>query len=163
MKPLKSLILIFIAIIAFGCSSDDDSSSGDDVQGGQDGLITAQVNGSNFNSVETSTFANIQSDVLSISGRNNNGETISFLISNFDAAGTFDLSGATLEGTAIYLPSGENTFYSSVNEGGSGSITISEYDEDAETISGTFNYTAVRANDGDIIEVTNGSFSDLEL
>jgi len=164
MKYLKSLILVFTIIIASSCSSDDDSSSSDDNQGSdQDGLVTAQVDGSDFESLEAVTFATIQSGVLNISGRNSDGDTISFLINNFDAAGTFDLSGSTLEGTGIYLPSGDSIFYSSVNEGGSGSITISEYDEDAETISGTFNYTAIRASDSDTIEITDGSFSDLEL
>jgi len=164
MKYLKSLILVFTIIIASSCSSDDDSSSSDDNQGSnQDGLVTAQVDGSDFESLEAVTFATIQSGVLNISGRNSDGDTISFLINNFDAAGTFDLSGSTLEGTGIYLPSGDTTFYSSVNAGGEGSITISEYDESAGTISGTFNFIAVRASDSDTIEITDGSFSDLEL
>ncbi len=164
MKYLKSLILIFIAIITFSCSSDDDNSSNDDnAQGSQDGTIIAQVDGEDFESIEAVTFATIQSGVLNISGTNSNGDFISFLINNFDAAGTFNLSGFTLEGTAVYLPNDETTFYSSVNEGGSGSITISEYDEDAGTISATFEFIAVRASDSDTVEITNGSFSDLTL
>lgn len=162
MKPLKSLILIFTAVIAFSCSSSDDDSSGDDIQGGQDDIIIAQVDGSDFES-DSFTSASLQSGVLNISGTNSGGDSISFLINNFDAAGTFDLSGSTLEGTAIYLPSGETTFYSSVNQGGEGTIIISEYNENAGTISGTFNFIAVRASDSDTVEVTNGSFSDLTL
>jgi len=160
MKNLKSLILLFSALVIFSCSSDDDGddSTIPDVVG--DGLITARVDDSSFTSTSASTSATVSGINLMIDGSNSNGDRITFTIDNFEE-GSFDLSGSTLEGTGIYLPSGDSTFFSSANPGGEGTLTITELDD--TFVSGTFSFVAARRSDGEIFSITNGSFSDIAI
>lgn len=162
MKFLRFFIVLTVLAPFISCSSDDDTT-GDNDTGTQVGLLVANVGGNSFTSAEATTTAQIQSGVLAITGVNSNGDTISININNFDTEGTFDLSGSVNEGVAIYLPKGDNTFYNSINVGGSGAITVNTQDG---TISGTFNFIGTRTNSNgasESIEISNGSFLNLPV
>lgn len=165
MKFLKIFIVLIVVASFVSCSSDDDTTTNND-PGAQAGLLYANVDGSSFTSTEATTTAQIQSGVLAITGLNSNGDTISININNFDAEGSFDLSGSLNEGLAIYLPKGENTFYNSINAGGSGVITITSMNTQEKKISGTFNFTATRTTSNgttETITINDGSFLNVTL
>lgn len=160
MKNLKSFILLFTAILTLSCSSDDDNESDNPTAG--DGQISAQVDGSAFTSTSITTSASLSSNVLQLIGVNTNGDSITISIADFEGVGSFDTSGLTLEATAIYLPSGDTTFFNTSNEGGEGTITISEFSDD-DIISGSFMFTATRPSTSESVSITNGSFSDISV
>ena len=140
------------------CSSDDDNSGPGDAASGE---LVATVDGAGFSANAASTAANVQSNVLTITAENANGDNIAITLTPFNGEAEYDLSGFTSEATAIYLPNGDNQFYNSGNEGGAGTITILTVDTAAGTISGNFNFTAVRTNSNgpnETVEVSNGTF-----
>lgn len=93
----------------------------------------------------------------------NNDKTIRMTIIN-PAEGTFDL-GATSgeESFGSYLIEGENPYSSELSEGGSGSVTITTFDLENNTISGTFAFTAGRDGGAETVVIENGYFENLTV
>jgi len=168
MKLLRSLFVLFTIVAITSCSSNDDNNDSSPTAG--DGQFVATVNNSSFVSTKALTSSSLQGGVLNITSKSAGGNTISISINNFDNEGTANLSGSTNEGIAIYLPSGDNKFYSSVVQGGSGSITITEFNNSAKSISGTFSFTGVRQKtnssgqaETETVVITNGSFKNVTV
>ena len=165
MKFLKILI-VFLSVMSFvSCSSDDDGDTGGAINA-ENGQLVARVSGDSFTSSEVATTAQLQNGNLAITGVNSDGDTISININDFESQGTFDLSGSSNEGLAIYLPNGDNTFYNSINAGGSGSITVSNVNTEAGQISGSFNFIATRTESNgsnDAVEISDGSFLNIAV
>lgn len=168
MKLFKSLIVLFIVLIAVSCSSDGDDSV--TVLNAEDGEMVARVNSNNFTSIDVTTTAAMISGVLNLTGVNSNGDTIAISVNNFDSEGTFDLSEFNTVARSIYLPSGDTTFFLSINEGGSGSITVTDLNVGDKVISGTFSFIGVRQNTSDpnnplmeTVEITDGVFTNVSI
>jgi hypothetical protein len=168
MKLFKSLILLFIVFITVSCSTNDDDSVTN--PNADDGEMVASVNSTNFASSDATTTAAVISGVLNLAGVNSNGDTIAISVNNFDSEGTFDLSESSTAARAIYLPSGDTTFYLSINEGGEGSITVTDLNAGDNLISGNFSFIGVRENTSDpdnpfmeTIEITAGVFTNVTI
>lgn len=161
MKILKSLFIFLICISFASCSTDDGNSSSSEFR--------ATIDGASFNG---EAIANIIAGGLSITGENSNGDVIILSVQGFDTnQNTYDLATSTSIGGAVYLENGDNNSFGSLLEGGSGSLTITEYDQDNNLISGEFNFVAIREsfnNDmteivSESVTVTSGSFSNIEV
>jgi hypothetical protein len=168
MKLFKSLIVLFIVLIALSCSTKDDDSA--TTSNAEDGEMAASVNSTNFTSGDLTTTAAMISGVLNLTGVNSTGDTIAISVNNFDSEGTFDLSEFNTVARAIYLPSGDSTFYLSVNEGGAGSITVTDLNVGDKVISGTFSFIGVRNNTSDpdnplmeTVAITDGVFNKVSI
>ncbi len=151
---------------ASSCSSSDDALP----ETGRDGEITAQINGNLFLASEDFVGASLQSSTFNLTATNSNGDKVSISINDFDGEATVDLSGFTSDATGIYIPSGANRFFNTENEGGTGSITITEYNSSQNLVSGTFDFIAVRRNtssSGEVsledISISNGIFFNINV
>lgn len=164
MKLFKVLFFLCLAFALSNCATDDDQNAEPTIATNVDGQLTASISGTSFTAVESDTAALFQNGVLGLNAQNSDGDTIAFTITAFDDEGSYDLSGFTTEATAIYLPSEDNQFYNSANEGGSGTLTISNINPNTSAITGSFNFIAVRTNTdspNETIEVTSGVFTNV--
>jgi|GEM_PF-4263506 len=148
MKHLKLVggLLMMAAILVTGC--DDESLLGGD---GANNTITAKVNGGSWQNSSLSATRVNPPGAISIVGVGNS-EQIALQISP-TGVGSYPLTGA--QQWASYTKLG--TQYSTKQEGGSGSVTITKYDETSRLISGTFSFVA-RDFSGTPVNITEGSF-----
>ncbi|MEX2349604.1 MAG: DUF6252 family protein [Flavobacteriaceae bacterium] len=93
----------------------------------------------------------------------NNDKTVRMKVLN-TAEGIFDLGATNAEESmGSYLIEGENPYTSELSEGGSGSVTITTFDLENNTISGTFEFTAGRDAGAETVVIENGYFENLPL
>lgn len=112
--------------------------------------------------------------VTTITGIRSNGDVINLRL-NGAGLGTFDM---VTQGEAVFGINVEPQAFSSLNQGGSGQVVITQYDVELGVISGTFSFIASRplldANglpilDGggnptfDVVEITEGDFTNVSL
>lgn len=163
---MKFSLITFLTILVVACSSDDDSNNN---TGASDGEFVAKIDGSEFR-VSTQVAATLYNGIFNIAAiKASTGETITITVSNAEE-GTFNLGpNSNTLSAAIYMINGEDA-YGSAGEGGSGTIKITNIDLDNKTVSGTFNFTAIRQTFGDngeiiteIVEVNNGAFNNIDL
>jgi len=159
MKILQSLFILLVCVCISGCSPD-----GNNVFSLPQ--FTANVDGEIFTSSEG--FAAIAGGRLSITGTNSTGDVIVLSVLNFDEEqNTYDLSAMTSIGSGTYLENGADNSFNSLLEGGSGSLTITDFDQQNSTISGIFNFIGIQESiDGDVIttetiNITAGEFTNL--
>jgi hypothetical protein len=126
---------------------------------------------------ETISATYFADDRFVIAGQTADGESIAIQVAN-GGIGGFDLTqgGASIN-VAVYIASGDPIPYTTdVNLDGSGTLNLTLFDTDAQLVSGSFSFTAVRPlldDNGDImvddagnilsetIEITNGSFTEI--
>ncbi|RLD27899.1 MAG: hypothetical protein DRI70_04115 [Bacteroidetes bacterium] len=152
MKKTQLLNWMLFALLAFTFSAceneplegqfvtDDGDVSADD------GQFVAKINGVTFLAETTDNVYNPDSGALVISGTKQDGESIVIAINNA-AAGTFDLTTVVgISNSGSYFPAGTllNPYLSIGAAGGSGELTITEFDLDNLTVSGTFSINGVR-------------------
>lgn len=102
------------------------------------------------------------SDMLLIVGVNNN-RTIQINIFN-PKPGTYDLGAdSTFETHAVYEVDGQNPYSTLIAEGGSGTLTITSLDFEANKVSGTFSFEAGRDEGNQTVSVTNGYFNNINI
>lgn len=152
---MKFSLIAFFTLLAVGCSKDDDNNNNN--SGAADGELVAKVNGNEF-IASTQVAATLYAGTFNISAiQPSTGETIVFTVSDA-MEGTFDLGlNANAQNGAVYMISGEDA-YVSVGDGGSGQIKITDLDMENETVSGNFNFIAVRQTVGG-----NGAFTNIDL
>lgn len=112
--------------------------------------------------------------VTTISGIRSNGDVINLILSG-SGVGAFDL---VTEGEATFGIDVAEEAFSTNNYGGSGQVVVTQYDIEAEVISGTFSFTATRIlvdNNGqpildsegnpsfDQVVVSEGEFNNIAL
>ena len=161
-KPILFFLLVS-AVIATGCSNDDESGSGD---GG--GEMTASISGSgsfkshaiSSNAVKT---ANSTGTSLFIQGTNSDGVGITMTIMNYTGEGTYQFGPVTSNfNTASYTetnisnPMDTQVWAASYDTSSSGSITI--LNESESGVKGTFNFKGKNSNDDSIKVISNGNF-----
>lgn len=170
MKNLKQIMLLVMVVSLTNltsCSKDDDGGSGG---GAASGTIKAKVNGSQFTSLEMTSFANLTSGggqtTLVMQG-NTSSQAINMIINGYDGVGTYELSDSNVFITASYIepnvsdPLNSQTWSAPFQDSGVvGEIKIAEQSD--TTIKGTFHFTCKNANDDSTKNITDGSFN-LEL
>lgn len=169
MKNLKQF-MVFIMVASFisitACKSDDDG--GDPAApGGASGVITAQIDGVSFQSLEiTSTATQITagpSTTITLQG-NTASKAVGLVISAFDGVGTYEINDNNVFTTASYVePNVSNPMNSPTwsapfeNSGVIGEIKVSENTNDR--IKGTFTFRCKNANDDSVKNLTEGTFN----
>ncbi len=124
----------------------------------------AEVDGTPFVAGEETTAAVFieSSNMLVIQGVNN-GNVIQMNIID-PAEGTFDLGAANGdESIGSYLIDGENPYISALSEDGSGTVNITTFDLENNTVSGTFEFVAGREEGTETVVIENGYFNNLPL
>lgn len=146
---LRNWMLLALVVFSFTACDNETLNKNDFVfdqeanQAGE-GQFIAKVNGTDFLAESASGIIGTVSNTMVISGIKTSGEVIYLSIENPDV-GVFSLtstSGGVNGGT--YFPVNGNSFLSEGLNGGTGQLEITELDQDALTVSGTFSFTAVR-------------------
>lgn len=182
---MKKIIPILISVMLFACSSDDDSgSTDDDFDGLGDSFITAKINGDDFEAVP------VDRGVPTISAElSENAAFFSMVISGIDlfeditegeaiiiamTGVSFDLVFAGAEvinpvdnplelafggGYAPYETGGPNVDFDT--DGSTGFLRITAIDKEAQTISGEFEYNVENSDTGEVLQITEGVFSNI--
>lgn len=150
MKNLLIYVIVALTFIAGSCKKD----SNDD--GTPVTKMSCKINGTTWNSLTQIT--QYYDHKFIITGTSMDGKVIVITIFG-DTKGTYNLQVGELESGATYSPSILSTdIYASL----SGSVVLSNVDTNNKKISGTFQFTAAKANElNNQISITNGEFSDL--
>lgn len=168
MKQIHQFMFILIAILALSftsCSSDDDGGGNG---APTSGIVTANIDGDNFSSLEITSVANRvnagSNSTLSVQGNDASGKAIALVINGYTGEGTYDIGGANnVAVVASYVevnisnPQNTQTWSAPFDSSVAGTITISE--EDADSITGSFEYSAKNPQDGSTKTVTEGAFN----
>ena len=176
------IVIVFLAFQFAAC--DNEPLEGEfpvdtDVVTAEEGQFVAKVGDINIIAIEAGGILTSE-NVLIITGTiTDAGESIVLTIENADL-GTFNITvvGGSLN-SGIYFDGGTiiNPYISTAEIGGFGELTLTEFDTELLTISGTFSFTGVRISldsdgnpilDGEgnpileIIEISAGSFNSIE-
>ena len=165
MRTFKQFTLLFMvaSLLALtGCKSDDDG--GDDGAAAA-GTIEASIDGAAFTSLDLTSIATLANGNLIIQGNDADGRSIVMTIFSYDGEGTYEFTGADILilHTANYIeadianPMNSQTWSAPFDTTLAGSVSIST--ETADSIQGTFEFTARNPNDMSTVEVTAGSFN----
>ena len=167
LKQLMLFVMIGSLIALTSCSSDDDNG-GDNGGGNGDEFLTAKIDGADFAAAQSPAVivgAQSTSGVLAVQGGDNNGNTISMAIPNYNGVGTYT-TGDVITNTSFiqYLTlngTTPNTWASGLGSAAVGTImpgTIEITSDDGTTVEGTFTFDGYNAADMTTKVVTQGSF-----
>lgn len=154
------LALFFLMLTACSKSEDDNNSAPAAVVPGE---LVATVGQDNF-ATSNATARYRSTGELTISASTTDAKSFFFVIDGF--VGTSDYSFDSNVGNSAqysYTFNGNPQRFSTDN-GGSGVLTVTSYDETKNEISGVFTFTALQVNNpGTSIEVTEGSFTNVPI
>lgn len=166
-KKISGLFCLVLISMAFSCSSDSGDSSTTPTTGSS---ITASIDGQVWASMTGGAVANLSqidvigesTTVLQIVGLKMDQSSVSlqFPIDNL-AVGTYTFNNDET-GTLSYTTAGGAAVYSSFEETGTFSISISQVNVSAGTISGTFSGTVLDF-DGNSLSITNGVINNVSI
>jgi hypothetical protein len=146
---MKNLILIptlVLATVFTGCTGDDITPTA--------GVINCNLDGSTWESSEA--YAAVSEGLINISGLKD-GNLLTITIDN-DTEGEYDLGEGSGNAAAYNLSGAANSYVSHIPKG-KGTISVTEIDNVNETVSGTFEFTAILSNDdGEKLKIKNGHF-----
>lgn len=174
MKTLKKLVFFLTVVSAFSltnCSSDDDGGGSGNAPSG---ILTAEVNGVSYKSLEISSSATVANTGgvtnLILIATNSDGNAFSFTIFGYDGVGTYEFDGSISTGVNVAsysetdvdlnnpINSTTELWQAPYENSSVGSISISE-ETDTKVI-GTFEFTCKNVNgDQSIKTITDGSFN----
>ena len=155
MKNLKKVFLLMcLSVFVISCSDATDEDLGTNGEG----TFTANVAGTDFESLKVTVGAQVTNGVAAIQGSNSQGNYIRINIASYTGVGTYKTGNALSNLNSIsYGTISPVAMWMSTFDIGSGTIEITE-DTDS-TISGTFSFTGFNASDSSTKNITNGSFS----
>ena len=159
----KTLLLVILSTSLFiSCSNDDDESS----SGGGDEFLTAKIAGVNFEASKdpaTIIGATISNGILAVQGGDNNGNTISFQVANYNGTGTYKTGdNFTNTNQILYLTINPVASWSSnIATAALGTLspgTINITVEDGTVVEGTFSFEGYNADNKTTKNITEGKF-----
>jgi len=167
MKKLLSIALVAMTALFLSCSSDGDGGS----SSGPSGNITANLDGEAWASMNGGAVVSVQDNsgfggglMLQIMGMrlsDNSSITIQFPIDNL-AEGTYNFSGWDAPGI-LSVMQGMTGMYSSAEDGGSFTLTITDLNIQTGKLSGTFSGTLVDFDGETTMSVTNGQINNVMI
>jgi hypothetical protein len=123
--------------------------------GGGDEVLTAKIDGKNYQASELTIGAVLNGEILAIQGGTNSGETIRINIINYTGVGTYRTGdGLANLNSVSYITLNPVATWSSTFDIGSGTIEITS--EDGSVVEGTFSFIGISGNTDK--NITNGVF-----
>ncbi|WP_422859485.1 hypothetical protein ACOKFD_00655 [Flagellimonas sp. S174] len=183
---MKRILSILFSLVLIACSSNNDSGSIDDDNGGlPDSFITAKINGSNFEAIpvdrgvptisaelsENEAFFSMVIAGIDLEEDITQGEAIIIAMTGV----SFDLvtTGVQINnpvdnplelqfggGYAPYEIDGPNVDFDT--DGTFGSLRITGIDKEKQIISGEFEYNVENSDTGETLQVTEGFFNKIQ-
>ncbi len=154
MKILKNLMLFAFVSILLSCEGNDEDLG---INTTNEGSLTANVAGTNFESLKATTSAIITNGIAAIQGSNSKGEYIRITLSSYNGVGTYKTGDALSNTNSIgYGTVSPIVAWTSTFDIGTGTIEITE--DTATTVSGTFTFLGYNGPN-DRKEVKEGKFS----
>jgi hypothetical protein len=167
---LSALLVFFTAISFTSCETEpvgqsviDDINGGNPNNGNAGGAAVFKVEFGGQTYSATNAAAAVQGTAVNITGlRGTNGEAVSLTIPAGTATGTYTTA------TMLYNPGTGTAFYSNTNPASpatpTGSVTITNINTTAKTISGTFSFTGYYSDASQnlpAVAFTNGTFQNI--
>lgn len=163
-KKITGLLSLVLISMTFACSSDSDSPDNNQTPSAS---ITATVDGQSWTSMTGGAIANVNQinvmegprTVLQIIGTKMDMSSIAiqFPIDNV-AVGTYTFDNEEI-GLLTYTTAGNGNAYTSFEETGTFTVSITAVNTTARTISGTFSGTLVDFESDSSITISNGVFN----
>jgi len=150
---LKTLLLTFLFINLYSCTSDDSSPEEEQTTY----FIKAKINGEQFESNFAITLYNTnEPNIISIQGATqDNTISIHLIIKNYNGSGTYTAGQGISNQNSLVLTNPDGAFLTDFESGENGTITITENGND---LTGTFSFSGFNFQANTSIEVTEGSF-----
>lgn len=164
---VRGLLMTVFSLFLFS-ACEDEPLTGDFVteeEANDTTVFSATINGEAFSA--STTTGQLINGVLLMTGTDYFGNIISIVVTNIGTC-TFDLT-QEINPTSFILEAPTEAPYEVLSSlGGSGTAVIQTYDQDNQTVSGIFSFTAIREiSDGaggtitESVVVTNGVFTDI--
>jgi Family of unknown function (DUF6252) len=155
-SSVKQLLcyFLFASIVLVSCDKDGD---GDTKQA--PGSMTAKIDGKDWKA--ESVGASILNGITNITGQTLKGEAIAIVLSG-DDPGKYALGETSLHAIAYVEKTGDFSFGSN-DDGGSGSVEVTEINLKDSTISGTFKAVVTRSLDNRKKEILSGQFTKVKF
>ena len=149
----KTILLTFLLINFYNCSSDDSSQEEEQTTY----FIKAKINGEQFESNFPITLYNLtEPNILSIGGQTeDNTIFIQLGIRNYDGHGTYTAGQGISNENSLLITNPDGAFLTNFESGENGTITINENGND---LTGTFSFSGFNFQTNTTIEITEGSF-----
>lgn len=165
-KKITGLLALVLFITLTSCSSDSDGENtlaSGSISATIDGQSWASINGGAIASVTDAEVDGNTILVLQIIAMKTDQSTVTmqFPISNL-STGTFTFTNDTT-GQLSYFSSSSTNMFSSTEDNGSFTVTLTEVNTETNKISGTFSGTLVDFMGTQTIEVTNGVINNVTL
>ncbi|WP_026705560.1 DUF6252 family protein [Flavobacterium soli] len=166
-KKITGLLAVILFTTFQSCSSDDsgeNTTPSATISANIDGQAWQSLSGGAAASVTTVDMDGVSTMVLQIiaAKMDQSSVTLQFPISNL-STGTYTFEG-DMPGSMSYIPSLSSfNMFSSAEDGGSFTVTLTEVNTAEGTISGTFSGTLVDFMGSQTIEVTNGVIENVSL
>ena len=156
-KTSIAFCLLLVLAFSFGCKKDDAETSSPG--------LTVKMNGNSWTAQVTSAYYDPNSNITLIVGANTNITEQIQLAFKGNATGTFNFDPDVYTKKTYGLFAYMNTmdYYSSVSDNAPvGQIVVTEYNQDDQTVSGTFHFEAYN-EEGVKITFTAGTFTKVKL
>ena len=152
MKKLLTLVLTLALLSIQSCKKDEEMPAA------VKDKFTARIDALSWSA--NSYQASIYNGSIVVIGESSDGTTITISIDG-DTAGLYGMSSSTGSTAILSLPSGKG-FSTAASPDAGGQILIESINAGTREMTGTFNFTAVRASDDSTISVTEGRFVNLK-
>lgn len=157
------LLALFLLMLTACSKSDDSVDDNSAPPAAIPGKLEATIGQENFTT--TNATARYRSTgELTISASTTDEKSFFFVIDGFAGASNYSFNSNVGNSAQYSYVFNGTPLRFSTNNGGSGVLTVTSYDETKNAISGVFTFTALQVNNpGSSIEVTEGSFNDVPI
>ena len=159
---LGLLLLVFLTISS--CSKDDDKSDPTPTTPETvNGAMNAQVGENTFSAEDV--FARYRTTgELTLTATTDDGEKLFFVINDFAGELNYSFGSSLLNKVRYSYQFNNNEQVFTTNDGGSGTLSVTDYNESENTISGDFTLTVVQAsNPSNSLQISEGSFTNIQI
>lgn len=172
---LLALMIMFVTIFKCSDSSTDANGNGNGNQNGNppgnSGKVNMTINGTAWESSNANAAAIMSGALVTSLGiggtRNPNFDTMSFAVADLSGVKVATYNQVSATGTAIsatYINPADSLLNSTIDPTKSQvEITITSLDLTKNLVSGTFSFDLYRLTGGQLVEIRNGSFTNIPI
>jgi len=168
LNQIMLLVMVVSAVVFTSCSSDDDGGGS---SGNGDEFLTATIDGASFAAAQSPAViigAQNTNGILAVQGGDNNGNTINFVVQNYNGVGTYVTGDAITNTNFIqYLELNGMmpvTWANGLASAALGTISAGSIEvtsDDGTTVEGRFSFDGYNGSDMTTKVVTQGEFKAL--
>lgn len=171
MQSIRFLSLIIVSlliVLASGCKKDNeepDPTTAENTGGGNTTLGTMSATiGNSYYSADNAVARFRTNGQLTIKSIDNEDRSLFFVINNFSGTLTYTMNPSSPNSLDYEYNFGVQNIHFSTTNNGVGELTITEYNQSEQLLSGSFSFTAGQTGSPEnIIEVVDGEFNNIPI